>query len=135
MLVHSLRSDMLQRSLYDERFRRVAPKWERSMSTINQGASVVVRSCHRALHFITTYLLKREQPKLRGRRNPRPLREEEKARGERERELKEARQARTLALPGYRPLGKYAFVEGQARIRERIVQLICSGDGGNDVVL
>jgi len=56
VLVHSLRSDTLQRSLYDERFRRVAPKWERSMSTINQGASVVVRSCHRALHFITTYL-------------------------------------------------------------------------------
>ena len=98
VLVHSWRSDTLQRSRYDERLRRVAPKWERSMSTINQGASVVVRRCYRALH-LDHHLLKREQPELRGWCNPRPLREEENARSERERELKEARQARTLALP------------------------------------
>lgn len=133
VLVHPWRSDTLQRSRYDERLGRVAPKWERSMSTINRGASVVVRSRYRALHF-GHHLI---GSTLRGWCNHRPLREEEKAQkeNESERELKEARQARTLALAWYRAPGKRAFVEGQARIMARVTQLGCSGDDGIDVVL
>ena len=31
----------------------------------------------------------------------------------------------TLALAWYRPPGKYAVVEGQARIKALVIQLIC----------